>query len=180
MLVKPGRLGNAAGITQMMQSFDVILSPILAVPLHLAFGLGGVFVVDFVTVGVSIIALLLSVVPQPVRKLEDTGGSIWSEFRFGLRYVAARRPFQYLLFLVTALMFMMPGIGYALATPLALSFSNETGAVWPRCRWRSVRSGVLKIPFLIKSRFRDHAVGIGLIHLFPKVGGRTLSGSRQA
>lgn len=128
MLVKPERLGNAAGITQMMQSFDVILSPILAVPLYLAFGLGGVFVVDFVTFGVSIIALLLSVVPQPVRKLEDTGASIWSEFRFGLRYLAARRPFQYLLFLVTTSMFMMPGIGYALATPLALSFSNETGA----------------------------------------------------
>lgn len=37
-------------------------------------------------------------------------------------------PVVYLIVLVSALMFLMPGIGYAVATPLALSFSNETGA----------------------------------------------------
>ena len=128
MLVKPERLGNAAGISAMLQSVDIILSPLLAVPVYLALGLGAVFVVDFVTFGVSIIAIALSVIPQPARVLEETGSSLWSEFRFGFRYLAERRPFVYLIFFVTASMFLMPGIGYALATPLALSFSNETGA----------------------------------------------------
>lgn len=128
MLVKPERLGNAAGVNAMLQSIDMILSPILAVPLYLTFGLGTVFAVDFVTFGISIIALALSIVPQPDRVLEEAGASIWSEFRFGFRYLAERRPFLYLVFFVTASMFLMPGIGYALATPLALSFSDETGA----------------------------------------------------
>jgi len=127
MLVKPERLGNAAGVTQTVQSFEVILSPLLAVPLYLGLGLGAVFVVDFATFGVSIVALGLSVVPQPART-EEAGASLWSEFRFGFRYLAERRPFQYLLFFITASMFLLPGFGYALATPLALSFSDETGA----------------------------------------------------
>ncbi|MYB49784.1 MAG: MFS transporter [Dehalococcoidia bacterium] len=128
MLVKPDRLGNASGVTAMLQSVDAILSPILAVPLYLTFGLGVVFAVDFATFAISIVALVLSIVPQPARVLEEAGASIWSEFRFGFRYIVERRPFLYLIFFVTASMLLMPGFGYALATPLALSFSNETGA----------------------------------------------------
>ncbi len=128
MLVKQERLGNAAGISAMLQSVDMILSPLLAVPFYLAFGLGAVFAVDFVTFGISIIAIALAIVPQPKRVLEEAGATLWSEFRFGLTYLAERRPFLYLVFFVTTAMFLMPGIGYALATPLALSFSNETGA----------------------------------------------------
>ena len=128
MLVKPDRLGNASGVTAMLQSVDAILSPILAVPLYLTFGLGVVFAVDFATFAISIVALVLSIVPQPTRVLEEAGASIWSEFRFGFRYIVERRPFLYLIFFVTASMLLMPGFGYALATPLALSFSNETGA----------------------------------------------------
>lgn len=128
LLVRQERLGNAAGISAMLQSIDVILSPLLAVPFYLAFGLGAVFAVDFATFGISIIAIALSIVPQPERVLEEVGASLWSEFRFGLSYLVERRPFLYLVFFVTSAMFLMPGIGYALATPLALSFSNETGA----------------------------------------------------
>lgn len=54
--------------------------------------------------------------------------SIWDGFRFGLRYMRERPALLSLLFFVTAAVFLMPGIGYALATPLALSFSDETGA----------------------------------------------------
>ena len=128
MLVKPERLGNAVGVTAMLQSVDMILSPLLAVPVYLALGLGAVFVVDFVTFGIGIIAIALSIVPQPARVLEEGGSSLWSEFRFGIRYLVERRPFIYLIFFVSASMFLIGGIGYALATPLALSFSNETGA----------------------------------------------------
>ena len=128
MLVRPERLGNVAGVTAMLQSVDIILSPLLAVPVYLALGLGVVFVIDFVTFGVGIIAIALAIVPQPARVLEEAGSSLWSEFRYGIRYIVERRAFLYLIFLLSASMFLMPGIGYALLTPLALSFSNETGA----------------------------------------------------
>ncbi|MYH49008.1 MAG: MFS transporter [Gammaproteobacteria bacterium] len=128
MLMPKEQLGRAAGITQMLQSIEIIVAPILAVPLYLGLGLGSVFLVDFATFGVAIAALLLSIIPQPARVLEEAGASLWSEFRFGVAYLRERPPFVYLMGFVTASMLFMPGIGYALATPLALSFSDEAGA----------------------------------------------------
>ena len=128
MLVEPDRLGNASGVTAMLQSVDVILAPVLAVPVYLTLGLGFVFAVDFATFAVSIAALLPSRVPQPARVLEKAGASIWSEFRFGLSYIVGRRQFIYLISFMMVSMLLIAGFGYALATPLALSFSNEAGA----------------------------------------------------
>ena len=128
LLVKPERLGNAGGVAAMLQSADMILSPLLAVPVYLGLGLGAVFIADFATFGVSIVAIALAIVPQPARVPGEAGSSLWPEFRYGIRYIVERPPFVYLVFFASASMFLMGGIGYALATPLALSFSNETGA----------------------------------------------------
>lgn len=128
MLMPQEQLGRAAGVTQMLQSFEIILAPVLAVPLFLGLGLGAVFVVDFVTFGVSIIVLGLSVIPQPARVLQQAGASVWAEFRFGVTYLRERPPFLALLFFVSTAMLIMPGIGYALATPLSLAISDEAGA----------------------------------------------------
>ena len=128
LLVKPERLGNAGGVAAMLQSADMILSPLLAVPVYLVLGLGAVFIFDFATFGVSIVAIALAIVPQPARVPGEAGSSFWPELRYGIRYIVERPPFVYLVFFASASMFLMGGIGYALATPLALSFSNETGA----------------------------------------------------
>ena len=128
MLMPQEQLGRAAGVIQMLQSFEIILAPVLAVPLFLGLGLGAVFVVDFVTFGVSIIVLGLSVIPQPARVLQQAGASVWAEFRFGVTYLRERPPFLALLFFVSTAMLIMPGIGYALATPLSLAISDEAGA----------------------------------------------------
>ena len=128
MMMPQDQLGRAAGVTQMLQSFEIILAPVLAVPLFLGLGLGAVFVVDFVTFGISIIVLGLSVIPQPARVLQEAGASIWAEFRFGVRYIKERPPFVMLIFFVSMSMLIMPGIGYALATPLSLAISDEAGA----------------------------------------------------
>ena len=45
-------------------------------PLFLGLGLGAVVVVDFVTFGVSIIVLALSVIRQPARVLQEAGASV--------------------------------------------------------------------------------------------------------
>ena len=128
MLMPQDQLGRAAGVSQMLQSFEIILAPVLAVPLFLGLGLGAVFVADFVTFGVSILVLTLSVIPQPARVLQAAGASIWAEFRFGVRYLRERPPFLLLMFFISASMLIMPGIGYALATPLSLAISDEAGA----------------------------------------------------
>ena len=128
MLMPQDQLGRAAGVSQMLQSFEIILAPVLAVPLFLGLGLEAVFVVDFATFGVSIVVLALSVIPQPARVLQEAGASIWAEFRFGVTYLKERPPFLLLMFFISASMLIMPGIGYALATPLALAISDEAGA----------------------------------------------------
>ena len=128
LMVPREQLGRAQGLMQMVQSFEIILAPVLAVAVLVPLGLGAIFVVDFVTFGISIAALTLSAVPQPRRLAGDAAESLWAGFRFGVDYMRARPALLTLLFYVTATMFLMPGIGYALATPLALSFSDEAGA----------------------------------------------------
>ena len=128
LMVRQEQLGRAQGLMQMVQSFEIILAPVLAVAVLVPLGLGAIFVVDFVTFGVSIIALTLARIPQPGKLAGDAVESLWAGFRFGVRYMRERPALLTLLFYVTAAMFLMPGIGYALATPLALSFSDEAGA----------------------------------------------------
>lgn len=61
---------------QMIQSFEIILAPVLAVAVLVPLGLGAIFIVDFVTFGAGIIALALAVVPQPRRLATDAVASL--------------------------------------------------------------------------------------------------------
>ena len=129
MLVEKEKLGRAAGLTQMSISMEIIISPALAGLLIASAGLGFIFIIDFVTFGASVLALALSAIPQPPRASQLTERrSLLGEFVFGLRYIAERPPFVYLMVFVTITMFLMPGIGYALSTPLALSVADERAA----------------------------------------------------
>lgn len=128
LLVPRDQLGRAQGLTQMVQSLEIILAPAAAVGLLSLAGLGAIFILDFATFGASIAALLIAVVPQPKRLAGDAAESLWQGFRFGVRYLRERPPLVVLTLFVGAAMFLMPGIGYALATPLALSFSDDAGA----------------------------------------------------
>ena len=128
MLIEKEQLGRAAGVTQMSMSMEVIVAPALAGFLIVTSGLGLIFIADFVTFGVSVLALLLSAIPQPAPDPGREKGSLIGEFTFGLRYIAERPSFVYLIGFVTLAMFLMPGFGYALSTPLALSFADERAA----------------------------------------------------
>ena len=119
LLVKRENLGRASGLTQTTTSLEVIVSPALAGLLITTAGLGFIFIVDFVTFGASVVALALSVIPQPVHELQRDRGSLLSEFAFGLRYIIERPPFVYLIAFMMVAGFLMPGIGYAMSTPLA-------------------------------------------------------------
>ena len=128
LLVKRENLGRASGLTQTTTSLEVIVSPALAGLLITTAGLGFIFIVDFVTFGASVVALALSVIPQPAHELQRDRGSLLSEFAFGLRYIIERPPFVYLIAFMIVAGFLMPGIGYALSTPLALSVADERAA----------------------------------------------------
>lgn len=129
LLVDKEQLGRAAGLTQLIQGFEVILAPAMAGLLLGWLGIGAIFIVDFVTFGASIIALMLSAVPQPsADESETTQQTLWQSFKFGVTYIRERPAFLYLMGFVTLTMFLMPGIGYALVTPLVLSFASEQAA----------------------------------------------------
>ena len=128
LLMGKEQLARAAGISQMSMSLEVIISPALAGVLIASVGLGFIFIIDFVTFGASVLALSLSVIPQPARLFDSARRGLLGEFVFGLRYIAERPPFVYLMVFVTITMFLMPGIGYALSTPLALSVADERAA----------------------------------------------------
>lgn len=129
LLVPKEQLGRAAGLAQMIQALEVILGPALAGVLLGVFDLGAIFVVDFVTFGAAVVALIISAIPRPAAdETESDGQSLWESFTFGLRYIRERPAFLYLMGFVSVTMFIMPGIGYALVTPLVLSFSGEQEA----------------------------------------------------
>jgi MFS family permease len=86
--------------------------------------LGSVFITDFLTVAVAVLALLLVAIPQPVRELVTTKTNVWQDFTFGLRYIAARPPFVFLMTFLTLVIFASSFM-YALSGPLVLAFGSE-------------------------------------------------------
>lgn len=127
LMLPKDRLERAAGLTQLVQALEAVLAPALAGLLVGAVGLGAIFVADFVTFGASILALIISQVPKPTTS-QEAETTLWQEFMFGIRYIQERPAFRYLMGFVSLTMFLLPGIGYALVTPLVLTFSTEEAA----------------------------------------------------
>lgn len=125
MLVPETKLGQASGFSQMIQSLGTIVAPPVAGFMLMRFGLGSVFITDFLTVAVAVLALSLVAIPQPVRELSATRTSIWQDFVFGLRYIVARPPFVFLMTFLTLVIFASSFV-YALSGPLVLAFGTET------------------------------------------------------
>jgi MFS family permease len=123
MLVPKEQLGRASGLSQMIQSLGTIIAPPLAGLLLVHLGLGSVFIVDFLTMSAAVLALTAVIIPQP-----DTAGtitkSVWQDFVFGLRYIAERPPFVFLMAFLTLVIFAQSFV-YALSGPLVLGFGDE-------------------------------------------------------
>jgi MFS family permease len=124
MLVPKERLGQASGLSQMVQSLGTIIAPPIAGFLLVQLGLGSIFVIDFLTVSCATLALLMVAIPHPERVLDTKRASIWQDFVFGLRYIVARPPFVFLMTFLTLVVFAQ-SLVYALTGPLVLSFGTE-------------------------------------------------------
>lgn len=125
MLVPTSRLGQASGLSQMIQSLGVIIAPPIAGAMMAQLGLGSIFLSDFSTFLAAVFALLLVEIPKPVRELVTTQTSIREDFVFGLRYLTERPPFVFLMAFLTSVIFASSFV-YSLSGPLVLSFASES------------------------------------------------------
>jgi MFS family permease len=122
------KLGSAAGFTQMILALETIAAPALAGIVISLFDLGALFLIDFGTFAFALVALLTARIPNPAWDEDHEHEPVFRAFRTGLRYVRERAPLRRLFVLVTSLMFVNAGFGFALCTPLVMSFAGERAA----------------------------------------------------
>lgn len=146
LLVRKAQLGRAAGMTQTIAGLEMIAGPTLAGVVLATAGLGLIFIIDFVTFGASVLALVLAVIPRPPREDDgDEAPGLVREFAAGWNYLRQRPPLMNLMILVTVSMLLMPGFGFALCTPMVLSFADEqaAGMVLASFGFGALASGIL-------------------------------------
>jgi MFS transporter, DHA3 family, macrolide efflux protein len=126
LLVTAEKLNRASGLSQLLRPMEAILSPSLAGFIMGAFGLEVVFLIDFVTFIINVVVLSMITIPQPPQKTAHAVRmNFWTDLSAGFRYVQERPPFLILIGLFTLILFLLPGLGYSLITPLVLSFESE-------------------------------------------------------
>ena len=138
-LVRKEKLERASGMAQANIALATIIGSVLAGSLLAPAGLGVLFAFNFVAFAPVLVALKLSAVPSPSREAEvgesgtaHSGTGIMSalaqDFADGLRYLRQRRPLMRLLWIMTAVMLLLPGFEFALCTPLVMAFADEQAA----------------------------------------------------
>ena len=138
-LVRKEKLERASGMAQANIALATIIGSVLAGSLLAPAGLGVLFALNFVAFAPVLVALKLSIVPSPSREAEvgesgaaPSGSGIMSalaqDFADGLRYLRQRRPLMRLLWIMTAVMLLLPGFEFALCTPLVMAFADEQAA----------------------------------------------------
>ena len=138
-LVRKDKLERASGMAQANIALATIVGSVLAGSLLAPAGLGWLFAINFVAFAPVLLALRLSIVPSPSKEAEAGEGgaapaesgitaALVQDFAEGLRYLRQRRPLMRLLWIMTAVMLLLPGFEFALCTPLVLAFADEQAA----------------------------------------------------
>jgi MFS family permease len=126
LLVPKEKLNRASGLSQLLRPMETILAPSLAGLIVGAFGLEVVFIIDIATFIINITILSLMNIPRPSQTAGQTGRMrFWAELSAGFRYIRENTALITLLSLFTVTLFLLPGMGYSLITPLVLSFATE-------------------------------------------------------
>ena len=138
-LVRKEKLERASGMAQANIALATIIGSVLAGSLLAPVGLGVLFALNFLAFAPVLVALKLSVVPSPAKEAEvgnpDMAASergimsaLAQDFADGLRYLRQRPPLMRLLWIMTAVMLLLPGFEFALCTPLVMAFADEQAA----------------------------------------------------
>ncbi len=126
MLVPKKELARASGMVQMSQAIETIITPLLGGILFVMIKMRGIILIDFITFFFAIGALWIIKIPQPEQRSE-TGSAgeglrnkVWSDIKFGWKYVLARTGLLGLLLYFAMVNFVL-NFATVLAGPLVLS-----------------------------------------------------------
>lgn len=124
MLVPKKELSRAAGLGNLSQALESLLTPLAAGFLFVVIGLRGIIMIDFVTYFFAIGALLIVRIPQPALTETESQvsqkGRVWQDAVFGWRYLRVRSGLFGLLWFYALVNFFLNFSGVLLG-PLVLS-----------------------------------------------------------
>jgi MFS family permease len=124
LLVPKEHLTRANGMVQTGASLEGLLAPLLASLLVGLIGVGGMFLIDFVTFFAAVGTLLLVSIPQPEASEEKKAQKIPQDIQQGWNFLSARLGLVALAGYIGIVNILSTSV-LALTTPLILSFSNE-------------------------------------------------------
>jgi DHA3 family macrolide efflux protein-like MFS transporter len=130
-MVPKEQYSRVNGLMSLMEAGPGVLAPLLAGALLPLIGLTGILRVDIVSFFFAIGALLIAVVPQPVRTAagEEARGSLWHEAIYGFRYIF-QRPSLLGLQMVFFFGNLFAGIGMTLLAPMVLARTGSNSVVF--------------------------------------------------
>lgn len=122
LMLPKSQYGRANGLVELAGSTSGIFAPLLAGSLLAVIGLTGILLIDVVTFGFAIGALVVIHVPQPAASQagDASRGSLWAESIYGPRHIL-RRPSLLGLQLVFACGNFFSALGYTLMAPMILA-----------------------------------------------------------
>jgi DHA3 family macrolide efflux protein-like MFS transporter len=128
LLVPKEQLGRANGMVQLGFAASQVVAPLVAGPMLLLAGLGGVLAADLVSFAAALATLALARVPRPQAALAAEGAAptpagLGSEIAEGWRWIATR-PGLLSLLVLYALINLCTGTANALFTPMMLGFTR--------------------------------------------------------
>jgi hypothetical protein len=184
-MVPKHQLGRASGLVQTAENVGSVAPPFVAGVTLVVVGLDGLLLLDLVSYGIGILALLIVQFPKLDRSGAGAAGgqSLWRDTVVGWRYMMTYRGLLYM-FLFGSFTSFCVGIAQVVVTPLVLSFAStatlgatySAGALgilvgglvmsaWggPKRRVRGILIfGLAQAAFLILASLRPNAVLIGI------------------
>lgn len=128
MMLRKEQFGRANGLMSTAESAAAIVAPILGGLLLTLIGIGGIMLIDIISVVLAVGMVLLVHIPQPTTTAvgAEAKSSLWQESFFGFQYIWARPSLlgmQMIFFLAN----LFGGYGWVLLAPfvLARTGSNE-------------------------------------------------------
>ncbi|HSN76040.1 MAG TPA: MFS transporter, partial [Anaerolineae bacterium] len=143
-MVPKEQYSRANGLISLMEAGPGVLAPLMAGALLPLIGLVGLLSIDVITFFFAIGALLLVVVPQPVRTEAgaEAQGSLWHEAVYGFRYIF-KRPSLLGLQMVFFFGNLFFGIAFTLLAPMVLARTASNSVTFGLVESAGAIGGVL-------------------------------------
>ena len=122
-LLTPEQYARAGGMVQLASASQYLISPALAGLIMARWDISTILIIDISTMVLTITSMLLVWRTISAKPLPASEG-FWSDFRFGVSYLARNRGVTTLMLLITFITFCM-GFLQTLLTPLLLDLSDE-------------------------------------------------------